>query len=52
MSGHRVQVFSSEFPAESWLKKNTTLTASNRDSLAAVLPLHLFLILLDRKSVV
>jgi D-glycerate 3-kinase len=52
MSGQGVQVFSSEFPAESWLKKNTTLTASNRDSLAAVLPLLLGQIHTDRKTAI
>jgi D-glycerate 3-kinase len=52
MSGQRVQVFSSELPAESWLKKNTTLTASNRDSLAAVLPLLLGQIHTDRKTAI
>ena len=50
MSGQRVQEFCSDFSVESWLKKNTRLAASNRHSLAGILPLLLGQINTDRKT--
>jgi D-glycerate 3-kinase len=50
MSGQQVQEFGSDFSAEYWLKKNTTLAATNRHSLGAILPLLLGQINTDRKT--
>jgi D-glycerate 3-kinase len=52
MSGDQVQGFSSEFTTGSWLKQNTTLTASSRQSLAAILPRLAELANTDRKTTI
>jgi len=52
MSGHPVQEPSSVFVAETWLKKNTRLNASNRQSLAALLPCLVAQINTDRKTTI